>query len=190
MLATNHVFDILVQAMGAGGNLDKIQEKTLPPRKRAGWAGGDDRGPSSKPASKQADQEAPPEGNTDPSTVDKSDPEIPKDGEVGGSAASSRGAPGGVTRTSAGGKTGQHNDSSDRDRDAEGGSAGEVGVRVGGERAAQADGMVAGGASESDTVVVKRAVEEGGDVGPSPRVDGTCKRGRTEMDGAGVHSTA
>eukprot|EP00752_Nemacystus_decipiens_P017701 g15870.t1 len=69
VLATNHVFDILVQAMGSGGNLEKIQEKTLPPRKRAGWTGGDDRGPSSKPAAKRADRQIPTE-DPDPGSVD------------------------------------------------------------------------------------------------------------------------
>lgn len=43
MLATNHVFDILVRAMGSDGDLQKIEHETLPPRKRAGWTGGDDR---------------------------------------------------------------------------------------------------------------------------------------------------
>lgn len=39
--------------MGQGGDLQKIEEKMLPPRKRAGWTGGDDRGPSSKSISAQ-----------------------------------------------------------------------------------------------------------------------------------------
>ena len=52
VLATNHVFDILVRAMSADGDLQKIEHQTLPPRKRAGWTGGDDRGPSSKPKEK------------------------------------------------------------------------------------------------------------------------------------------
>lgn len=43
VLATNHVFDILVRAMGSGGDLRTIEAKALPPRKRAGWTGGDDR---------------------------------------------------------------------------------------------------------------------------------------------------
>lgn len=30
--------------MGSGGDLQKIEHQTLPPRKRAGWTGGDDRG--------------------------------------------------------------------------------------------------------------------------------------------------
>lgn len=45
------MFDILVRAMGSGGDLQKIEHKTLPPRKRPGWTGGDDRGPSSKSVS-------------------------------------------------------------------------------------------------------------------------------------------
>lgn len=53
VLATNHVFDILVKAMGSDGDLQKIEEKALPPRKRPGWTGGDDRGPSSKPIPKR-----------------------------------------------------------------------------------------------------------------------------------------
>lgn len=44
VLATNHVFNILVKAMGSNGDLQKIEHQTLPPRKRAGWTGGDDRG--------------------------------------------------------------------------------------------------------------------------------------------------
>lgn len=63
VLATNHVFDILVRAMGAEGDLQTIEHHTLPPRKRAGWAGGDDRGPSSKPKDK-ADRN-PAEGEED-----------------------------------------------------------------------------------------------------------------------------
>ncbi|CAM9977439.1 unnamed protein product, partial [Hapterophycus canaliculatus] len=57
VLATNHVFDILLRAMAAGGDLEKIETEALPPRKRAGWTGGDDRGPSSKPVSQQTDAE-------------------------------------------------------------------------------------------------------------------------------------
>lgn len=205
VLATNHVFDILVQAMGAGGNLDKIQEKTLPPRKRAGWTGGDDRGASSKPASKQAAGQEAPEGNLDPSTVDKSDHAAPTDDEGGASAATSsregHGPPGDSTPTNAE-KTGQQlkhdsealltepdDKSTDQSRDAKGGSEGEVGVRIGGgEGVAQAAGgvAVAGEASESEAVVVKRGVEGGEDLSSSPRVDGTCKRGRIETDAAGV----
>lgn len=201
VLATNHVFDILVQAMGAGGNLEKIEEKTLPPRKRAGWTGGDDRGPSSKSAAKQEADQQISEESLDPSAVDKSDQGPPKDkgGEGGGTAASSsredRAPSSDLTSTNAEKAGQQSNDSEetdpdtknsdDRDRDAEGGSVEVVGVKVEGEEGVtQADIGVAGGTGE--TVVVKRAVEEGGDVGASPRVDGACKRGRTDTDGAGV----
>lgn len=55
VLATNHVFDILVKAMGSAGSLQRVEHKTLPPRKRPGWTGGDDRGPSSKPRTKGDD---------------------------------------------------------------------------------------------------------------------------------------
>lgn len=54
VLATNHVFDILIRAMASEGDLEKIEHQTLPPRKRAGWTGGDDRGPSSKSTTKPA----------------------------------------------------------------------------------------------------------------------------------------
>lgn len=39
--------------MGNGGDLEKVEKKALPPRKRANWTGGDDRGPSSMPIRKQ-----------------------------------------------------------------------------------------------------------------------------------------
>lgn len=37
VLATNHVFDILVKAMASGGELQRIDGEQLPPRKRVGW---------------------------------------------------------------------------------------------------------------------------------------------------------
>lgn len=43
VMATNHVFDVLIQGMESGGNLQKVEPKSLPPRKRAGWTGGDNR---------------------------------------------------------------------------------------------------------------------------------------------------
>lgn len=45
--------------MAAGGDLQNVEMKALPPRKRAGWTGGDDRGPSSKPTTitQQTDNE-------------------------------------------------------------------------------------------------------------------------------------
>ena len=43
VLAVNHVFEILVRAMESQGDLQKIEERQLPPRKRPGWTGGDDR---------------------------------------------------------------------------------------------------------------------------------------------------
>lgn len=49
--------------MGAEGDLQKIEHQTLPPRKRAGWTGGDDRGPSSKPKDKSAQSPAEGEEN-------------------------------------------------------------------------------------------------------------------------------
>ncbi|CAM9217653.1 unnamed protein product [Pylaiella littoralis] len=67
VLATNHVFDILLRAMGAGGEIGKVEEKALPPRKRAGWVGGDDRGPSSMPVARQSDLQSPDtQGQTPP----------------------------------------------------------------------------------------------------------------------------
>lgn len=50
VLATNHVFDILLKAMESEGDLQKVQHTSLPPRKRAGWTGGDDRAPANKKA--------------------------------------------------------------------------------------------------------------------------------------------
>lgn len=53
--------------MGAGGEIGKVEEKALPPRKRAGWVGGDDRGPSSMPVARQSDLQSPDtQGQTPP----------------------------------------------------------------------------------------------------------------------------
>lgn len=207
------MFDILVQAMGAGGNLEKIQEKTLPPRKRAGWTGGDDRGPSSKSAAKQADvdidQQAP-QGELKSSSVDISEQETPKEGRGGASVTNSsredHSTSNDVAPSNAK-KSDQQNTTSDeigpdipisdRDRDAVRGSAGNIEVEgggkgkskdkvKGGEGPAQAGEGVARPTGE--TVVVKRVVDEGQEVGFSAAVGGgsTCKRGRTETDGAGI----
>lgn len=200
------MFDILVQAMGAGGNLEKIEEKTLPPRKRAGWTGGDDRGPSSKSTGKRTDQQQTPEdegeGNPDPSSVEKSDRRQATSEEVQGGAAAAVSSCGedrapsrDVTPTNAENigqqklsseETDPERTNSDRDAEEERGPA--TGIKVQG--VTLADGGAVGAAS--GTVVVKRAAveEEGGDVSSSPGVEvdatSTCKRGRTETDSSRV----
>lgn len=195
VLATNHVFDILVQAMGAGGNLEQIQEKTLPPRKRAGWTGGDDRGPSSQSAAKQAGQEIA-EGKVKPGSVEEPEQDPPKDRERGVAAAVSTDPPGDSTSTNdedaAKRKHDYHSEEADldmttagRDRDAKRGSAGEVGVKGEEEGVTEETNVGVAGAT-SETVVVKRAVEADGDLSASPSVDALCKRGRTDIGGSGV----
>lgn len=57
--------------MAAGGDLQNVETKALPPRKRAGWTGGDDRGSSSKPTSPQADVKDP----SDSSAEEPPDPQ-------------------------------------------------------------------------------------------------------------------
>lgn len=54
VLATNHVFGILSRAMASGGDLEKVERKSLPPRKRAGWTGGDDRPQKKTPSDEPA----------------------------------------------------------------------------------------------------------------------------------------
>lgn len=182
--------------MGAGGNLEKIQEKTLPPRKRAGWTGGDDRGPSSKSASKQADRPISEEEMNLTPSAEKTGREHPKDVEGGASAANSRRqdrvdtsdvAPIDAETTGQQKHDSQEADAdkanSGRSRDAERGSEGKVESK-GEEGVTQAHVGVTGATSE--TVAVKRVVEEGSDVGSSTEADAKCKRGRTETDGEGI----
>ncbi|CAM9754255.1 unnamed protein product [Ectocarpus sp. 4 AP-2014] len=83
VLATNHVFDILVRAMGNGGDLEKVEKKALPPRKRANWTGGDDRGPSSMPIRKQKSEKS----DETSAESDRNSPELGVAGKEGERAA-------------------------------------------------------------------------------------------------------
>ena len=74
--------------MAADGDLQQIEHQTLPPRKRAGWTGGDDRGPSSKPKDKSGQN---PQGGED-AAVCATDCGIAVGSEIVGAESTSTGA--------------------------------------------------------------------------------------------------
>lgn len=193
VLATNHVFDILVRAMGAGGDLGKIEEKALPPRKRAGWTGGDDRGPSSKPVARQADPQNPEQSGQTSQKDNRNSSEEGEGGEAAGGASSSAEDRGPFNTPATLTRSGQENpEATEPDRNSpdggarkdvgDRGDAGEAGVK-GEQGVMKADGEIQGGKVE--VAVGKRAVEEE-DGGGSSSPGADAKRSRTKTDSGGV----
>lgn len=196
VLATNHVFDILLRAMADEGKVGQVEEKALPPRKRAGWVGGDDRGPSSMPVARQPDSQSPGNPNETPPKANRNGLE-----EGGGEAAAGEanrrssnaeecGEATGVASSSAAddhvpsdapitlkGFNKEDSEATKPDRNSTGesatmelggrGAVGERGVKREGEKeVVKADGEIEG--ERDEAAAGKRDVKEDGDEGSSP----------------------
>lgn len=203
------MFDILLRAMGAGGEVGKVEEKSLPPRKRAGWVGGDDRGPSSMPLARQSDlrnpkkklDETPPNTGSETreggAAVGEANPNEAEEGKGGGAAAGGAATPSSAEGAAPPSAAPLARKSSDQENaeatepernspdksarmEAEGkDSVGEVGVKSDGKQEEVMKVKVEWVTSEA--AAGKREVEEGSGGGKSPGAD--AKRHKTESGG-------